>query len=221
MTRWLRSIEAAAVAGLVFAALSIVGSILIGTQPALSATAAETSSWYSDATNRTVVTVGLSCFAFAAVAFLWFIAVIRRRIGDREDKFIATVLYGSGVLVAGVMLVAAAAVASPAVTFHLAEGRVVDSGGLIAVRGFGRTLELLVLLRLQAVFVVAVSTLAARTGVFSKALSYFGYAMAFVMFVVPILTSPLGLAFPLWVSVVSTAMLVRASRFVGDERTAS
>ncbi len=216
MTRWLRSIEAAAVAGLVFGVLSIVASVLIGTQPALSATETETSSWYSDAANRTVVTVGLACSVFAAVAFLWFIAVIRRRIGDREDKFIATVFYGSGVLVAGVMLVVAAAVASPAVTFHLTEGRVVDSGGLIAVRGFGTTLELFVLLRIQAVFIITVSTLAARTGVFSRALSYFGYAIAVVMFVVPILASPLGLAFPIWVSVVSVALLVRAGQIVDD-----
>ena len=37
--------------------------------------------------------------AVRGIAFLWFIGVIRDRVGDREDRFFATVFLGSGVLV--------------------------------------------------------------------------------------------------------------------------
>jgi hypothetical protein len=38
---------------------------------------------------------------FAGIAFLWFIGVIRDRIGAREDRFFATVFLGSGLLFVG------------------------------------------------------------------------------------------------------------------------
>jgi hypothetical protein len=33
---------------------------------------------------------------FAGIAFLWFIGVVRDRLGDREDRFLASVMVGSG-----------------------------------------------------------------------------------------------------------------------------
>ena len=214
--QWFRSIEAAAIAGLVFAVLSVVAMALVSTRPPLTATDAEVIAWYSNATNRTVMTVGLSLFVIAAVAFLWFIAVIRRRVGTRDDRFIAAVFFGSGILLTGVMLAAAAAVASPAVTVHLSGGIVRDPGALNAVSGLGSTLALLVLLRIQGVFVVTVSTLALRTGAFNRWLSYFGYAMGLAMFFVPIATDPIGLAFPIWVGVLSVAFIFRRGDLLPD-----
>jgi hypothetical protein len=46
----------------------------------------------------------------AAIAFSWFIGVLRDRLGELEDRFFATVLLGSGLLFL-VMLSASAAVA--------------------------------------------------------------------------------------------------------------
>jgi hypothetical protein len=38
------------------------------------------------------VAIGLNLIPFAGIAFLWFIGVIRDRIGAHEDRFFATVL---------------------------------------------------------------------------------------------------------------------------------
>ena len=46
---------------------------------------------------------------FTGIAFLWFMAVLRNRIGMLEDRFFATVFLGSGLLFIS-MLYAAAAV---------------------------------------------------------------------------------------------------------------
>ena len=42
------------------------------------------------------VSLALNLLPFAGIAFLWFIAVMRSRLGDLEDHFFATVFMGSG-----------------------------------------------------------------------------------------------------------------------------
>jgi len=211
-----RSVEAAAVAGLVFAVLSFVSLLLLNSPPDPAAPDSEITAWYSDPANRASLTFGLSLAVVSAVSFLWFVAVIRRRVGDREDRFFATVFLGSGILLTGVMLVGAATLASGAVTVDLTDGRVPDASVLAALTGLGTSLLLIVLLRVQAVFVVSTSTLALRSNAFSRWLSYFGYGIALVMFFMPILSEPVGLAFPVWVGILSIALLVRRSEIIPD-----
>lgn len=215
----LRSIGAAAAAGLVFAVLSFVAQLLLASTPDLSVSDSELNAWYSDAGNRTSLTLGLSLSIVSAVAFLWFIAVIRRRIGDREDRFFATVFLGSGILLTGVMLIGAAALASPAVAVDLADGRVTDVRTLTALTGFGTGLTLLVLPRLHAVFMISTSTLALRTSAFSRWLSYLGYGLAAAMFFTPLLFEPIGLAFPVWVGILSIAIIIRRSAIIPESGT--
>ena len=50
---------------------------------------------------------------FSGIAFVWFIAVIRNRIGDREDQFFGTVFLGSGLLFVAMLFAAAAAAGAP------------------------------------------------------------------------------------------------------------
>jgi hypothetical protein len=212
----IRSIEAAAVAGLVFAVLSVISLLLLNSPPGPAAPDSEIVAWYSDPENRTLLTLGLSLSVVSAIAFLWFVAVIRRRVGDREDRFFATVFLGSGILLTGVMLVGSATLASGAVTADLADGRVPDASVLTALSGLGTSLLLLVLLRIQAVFVISTSTLTLRSNAFSRWMSYLGYGIALVMFFMPILTEPIGLAFPVWVGILSIALLVRKSDIVPE-----
>jgi len=216
VTSPIRSIEAAAVAGLVFAILDIIALVLLNSAPDPSAPDSEIAAWYSVPSNRMSLTVGLLLSVISAVSFLWFVAVIRRRVGDREDRFFATVFLGSGILLTGVMLVGAAALASPAVTVDLADGHVPDAGVLNAMAGLGTALLLLVLLRIQAVFVVSTSTLALRSKAFSRWLSYLGYGIALAMFFLPILSEPVSLAFPIWVAILSVALLIRRDDIIPE-----
>ena len=45
---------------------------------------------------------------FAGLAFLWFIGVVRDRIGAAEDRFFATVFLGTGLLFVAMLFVAGA-----------------------------------------------------------------------------------------------------------------
>ena len=201
-------------------ASSSIARILLALPPDLTAPDPEITAWYSDAGNRILLTAGLSLSIVAAVSFLWFIAVIRRRIGDREDRFFATVFLGSGIILTVLMLVGAASIASTAVTVDLADGHVPDVDVLRALTGLGMTLLILVLVRVQAVFIVSASTLALRTGSFSRWLSYFGYGMALWMFFLPLLIEPLRLGFPIWVATLSVALLVRRDDLIPDDEPA-
>ena len=47
---------------------------------------------------------------FAGIAFLWFIGVVRDRVGVLEDRFFSTVLLGSGLLYLAMTFVSVALV---------------------------------------------------------------------------------------------------------------
>ena len=55
----------------------------------------------------TGVAIAVNLVPFAGIAFLWFIGVIRDRIGQHEDRFFATVLLGSGLIFVAMLFVSA------------------------------------------------------------------------------------------------------------------
>jgi hypothetical protein len=50
--------------------------------------------------------------AVAGIAFLWFIGVIRDHLGDREDRFFATVFLGSGLLFVAMLFICGGIIAT-------------------------------------------------------------------------------------------------------------
>ena len=102
------SIESAAISGLFAAGLLVAAQLLMSGQPGASDSSETIAEFYADSTNRLAVIAGFALTTFAVIAFLWFMAVIRRRVGDREDQFFATVFLGSGILVAAILLLGAA-----------------------------------------------------------------------------------------------------------------
>ena len=60
------------------------------------------------AANWSTVSLALNLVPFAGIAFLWFIGVVRDRLGQAEDRFFATVFLGSGLLFLAMMFDSAA-----------------------------------------------------------------------------------------------------------------
>src|SRR5262249_20233942 len=92
----LKTPRAAAIVGIVFSVVLATSQVLI--RLAIAATPEETGVWRSDSAHRTFLGVALYLVPFAGIAFLWFIGVIRDRMGAQEDRFFATVFLGSGLL---------------------------------------------------------------------------------------------------------------------------
>jgi hypothetical protein len=95
--------RATGIAGLVISALFVVSLLLIRERPAPGSTAKRIADFYL---------VGLYLVPFAGIAFLWFVAAIRSHLGEREDRFFATVLLGTGILFVATLFAASAAAAA-------------------------------------------------------------------------------------------------------------
>src|SRR5689334_900073 len=102
----IRTPRAAALAGIAFAVLFAVALALVRT--AIPTDPGEAEQWLSDGSRRDTVLLGLGFVPFAGIAFLWFVGVVRDRIGEAEDRFFATVFLGSGLLFVGMLFVASA-----------------------------------------------------------------------------------------------------------------
>ena len=79
--------QAAAIAGMLFSILLIAVFWLL--RSSVPADPQEPGAWLG--TSARTVALALNLVPFAGIAFLWFIGVLRDRLGQREDRFFATV----------------------------------------------------------------------------------------------------------------------------------
>ncbi len=79
--------RAAAVAGILFSVLLSLAYVLI--RLSIPADPADGGAWLEE--RASTVTLGLSLVPFAGIAFLWFMGVIRDRLGYLEDQFIVEI----------------------------------------------------------------------------------------------------------------------------------
>ena len=107
--RRLETPRAAGVAGIAFAVLFIAAVLILRNQPAGDSTATEIRDFYLGGHAGRVALVGVYLVPFSGIAFLWFIAVIRNMLADREDRFFATVFLGSGLLFVAMLFISAGA----------------------------------------------------------------------------------------------------------------
>lgn len=204
----IRSIEAAAIAGVMYAVLSAISLELLSRFPDLDQSQAELEAWFADSGNQTTLIFGCNLVALSSIMFLWFVAVIRRRLGDLEDRFFGTVFLGSALAYVAVWLGHGAAMAAPAVAVSHVDGAAVDVSSLSTASGLGSAFLLVIGPRIQAIFVIVTSTLIVRSRVLPTWLAVVGYVVALGMLVLPLVADPVGLGFPLWVLVVSLVILL-------------
>ena len=203
----LRTPRAAAGAGIIFSVLMITALVLLRlSAPAHSSAAG---SWLSNPRSRGEVAIALNLVPFAGIAFLWFIGVIRDRIGEREDRFFATVFLGSGLLFVAMMFVAAA----------VAGGLIADASSGTPVAGtlaLGRHITSILLdvywMRMAAVFTLTTVTIARRTQIVSRWLTIAGVVTALILLVGVGISPWVELLFPAWILALSIDLLAATRR---------
>jgi hypothetical protein len=208
----LRTPRAAAAAGIVFSAFLIAALVLL--RLSVPARPGAPGAWLTDAGRRTAVVIALNLVPFAGIAFLWFIGVIRDRIGGREDRFFATVFLGSGLLFVG-MLFVAAAVAGGLFAAASASGPP-DAGTLAVGRNTTETLLNVYSMRMAAVFTLTTVTIARRTRIVSRWLEVAGLATALVLLVGTGISAWVELLFPAWILALSIDILAARRDGPGD-----
>jgi hypothetical protein len=206
----LRTPRAAAVAGILFSVLLITALVLLRVSvPADPRVAGE---WLSDSARRTAVVIALNLVPFAGIAFLWFIGVLRDRIGEREDRFFATVFLGSGLLFVTMMFVAAAV--GGGLIAEVASGPA-GAGTLALGRNVTSILLNVYAMRMAAVFTLTVVTIARRTGIVSRWLTVAGLVTAVLLLVGVGISAWVELLFPAWILALSVDVLTAGRRAGG------
>ena len=203
----LRTPRAAAVAGILFSALLITALVLL--RLSVPADPRVPGQWLTDSARRTAVVVALNLIPFAGIAFLWFIGVLRDRIGEREDRFFATVFLGSGLLFVTMMFVAAAV--GGGVIAEVSSGPA-GAGTLALGRNVTSILLNVYAMRMAAVFTLTAVTIARRTGIVSRWLSVAGLVTAALLLVGVGISAWVELLFPAWILALSVDVLAAGRR---------
>jgi hypothetical protein len=200
----LRTPRAAAVAGIAFSVLLTTALVLL--RLSMPAQPGAVGAWLTDPGRRTSVVIALNLIPFAGIAFLWFVGVLRDRIGEREDRFFATVFLGSGLLFVA-MLFVAAAVAGGLIAEAVRPSGPPGADTLALGRDVTATLVNIYAMRMAAVFTLTTVTIARRTEIASKWVTAAGIAAAVVLLVGVGITAWVELLFPAWILVLSVDIL--------------
>ena len=196
--------RAAAIAGIVFSLLLITSLVLI--RLSVPEDPQDAGDWLAGGWQT--VSLALNLLPFAGIAFLWFIGVVRDRLGEYEDRLFATVFLGSGLLFLA-MLFASAAVAGGTMQMYGATPSMLIESGLYT---FGRTVTYEIMnvytMKMAGVFMISTCTLSLRTGIIPRWMAYLGLALAlFLLFSLGFFDwAPL--VFPLWVLLISVHILL-------------
>jgi hypothetical protein len=200
----LKAPRAGAIAGIVFSILLIIGLVLI--RVSVPASPVDAGTWLSG--HRKSVDLGLSLLPFAGIAFLWFIGVLRDRMGAQEDRFFATVFFGSGLLFLAMIFAASAVSGGLMMAYRVMPGKMLDSG----IYTFARTVAYQVVnvyaIRMAAVFMISTGTLAIRIRIFPRWMVFLGYALALFLLLSPGRLAWAPLVFPLWALLISIHVLL-------------
>jgi hypothetical protein len=196
--------RAAAIAGILFSVLLLASLVLVRVSVPPDPQAAGT--WLSDSWKT--VNLALNLVPFAGIAFLWFIGVVRDRIGEYEDRLFATVFLGSGLLFLA-MLFTSAAVAGGIISMYGTTPAMLIESGLYT---FGRTLtyELMTVytMKMAGVFMITTCTLSLRTGIFPRWMAFLGIVLALFLLLSIGFFDWSPVVFPLWILLISVYILL-------------
>jgi hypothetical protein len=162
--------------------------------------------------NAETVRFALMLMPFAGIAFLWFMGVVRDRLGDFEDQFFSTVFFGSGLLFLA-MVFSSAAITGGLLSAYALDREALEAGGVIL---FGRwvihSITNVYAIRMAGVFMLSLATIWIRTRVMPRVFVWVTYLLAILLLLTIDLSLWVILIFPAWVLAVSLYILVVSVR---------
>lgn len=170
--------------------------------------------WTLNPSGLRAAGIATTLLPFAGIAFLWFIGVLRSELGDREDKFFATVMMGSGLLYVAMTFMSGAT--SGALLLLVNSGYPGTDHTLGALQTLTMEIAGTYGARMAAVFVLSVTTIGRKAQIMSKPIVVIGYIVALALIFAPPLTRWMQLLFPLWVMLLSVMVLIRARKRPGQ-----
>jgi hypothetical protein len=213
----LRTPNAAAVAGILFSSLLVSAFWLV--RSAVPADPQEVGSWLG--TNARSVALAMNLVPFAGIAFLWFIGVLRDRLGQLEDRFFATVFFGSGLLFLSMLFLSSAIVGGILVAFATQPEQLIGSATFRFARAVAYATMNVYAVKMACVFMITTSTVAVYTGIIPRWLAILGYVLSLFLLFGSYSIGWSFVVFPIWVFLISICILLdnfrRGSTPAGDQ----
>jgi hypothetical protein len=202
----LRPPRAAAVAGIIFSALAAAALGII--RVAVPSDPSNPGTWLTDPASRRAIGFAIQLIPFSGIAFLWFIGVLRNRLGNREDQFFATVFLCSGLMFVACLFCAGAI--SGAFLEQMTSGNGTQPNMEIYefARRSSHAFVNIFAIKMAAVFMFSTCGIALRTAIFPRWIAFLGFACGLALLFVIADWGWIALIFPLWILVVSVQILV-------------
>jgi hypothetical protein len=210
----LKTPKAAAIAGMLFSVLLLAVFWLLRTS--IPADPQEPGSWLQKSSGK--VALALNLMPFAGIAFLWFIGVLRDRLGQQEDRFFATVFFGSGLLFLATLFTGAAIIGAILIAFTMQPQELIGSATFHFARAAAYIMVNVYMIKMASVFMTTTSTLAMYTGIAPRWLAVLGIVLALILLFGSFYISWSFLVFPLWVFLLSASMLRDSLRRASELR---
>jgi len=201
-----RLTTAAGLAGVAFAVLFTVSFALlrVGVPPTEGSAFAD---WW--ALNRERLTAGTYLVPFVGIAFIWFVAAVRQRIGHGEGLFFSTVFLSSALLfVVTIFVTGAAGGAVLAAVESLGVRRAAEVAAFSRALGYALLFGFAV--KMGAMFMLVVASIGRQADAVPRWMILLSTALGVVTLIANSFWDPIALVFPAWVAVVSL-FLIRAS----------
>jgi hypothetical protein len=151
--------RAAAVAGILFSLLAITSLLLIRVSVPPNPLSQSTGM----ISHSKTISLSLYLLSFAGIAFLWFMGVIRDRLGKYEDRFFATVFFGSGLLFVAMIFTGSAELGGLITVLDHEPAALIQSGGYDFGRAEAYQTINIYAAKMAGVFMTATCTLTLRT----------------------------------------------------------
>jgi hypothetical protein len=196
--------RAGAVAGILFAVLFGVSIVLI--RLSVLAGSADVSAWTASTLSR--ATLALRLLPFACIFFLWFVGVIRDRLGAAEDKFFATVTLGSALVFVALTLASSAIAGGLFASYRSGGTEALPPGVYPFVRSVADQAFNGYAVKMAGVFMLSLATLWRSTRVMPRPASWITYLLALGMLITFSRSLWMLLVFPTWVLLVSVYILI-------------
>ncbi len=206
-----RLAAAAGVAGLVFALLLTVVFLLlrVGAPPGDPSAFA---TWLES--NRSRIAAATYLIPFTGIAFIWFVAAVRQRIGYGEGLFFSTLFLGSALLLVATLFVTGAAAGA-----MIAAAQSLDPIRTQEVAIFSRALAYALYfgfsVKMGGMFMLVVASIGRGTEALPRWLTLLSIVMGLLTLVVGTIYEPTALVFPAWVALVSVMLIRLGPRHAG------
>ena len=157
--------------------------------------------------GSTPALVGLYVVPFAGIAFLWFVGVVRDRIGEHEDRFFATVFFGSGLLFVAMLFAAAAVIGGLVAGARFGTATPTDIATVGFARSVGYSFLFVYAAKAAGVFTLATCTIVRRSR-WPRWTYLSGFLAAAALILSISFFELVVLLFPAWVTAISVYVLV-------------